>query len=190
MDKMTASERLATLFDARDSSFHYHTSALESELTPNILAALHILFELPEDDVRWIGFDTFDDMLMIVVHVRYASDAVLSPYLAWSTAASKQSTVEDTTIAELHYCMPFDVVDGTASDIAKMLMDAMTSGRSQVLGALTEPDATIDDQFELVEREAVENATATQPAQENNSSLTPSQMASYAFWSSPKLTIH
>lgn len=187
---MTASERLATLFDARDSSFQYHTAALEAELTPNILAALRILFELPEEDVKWIGFDTFDDMLMIVVHVRYASDAVLSPYLAWSTAASTQSTVEDTTIAELHYCMPFDVVDGTASEIAKMLMDAMVSGRSQVIGAPSGPDATFNDQFDLVDGEPTEGALPATTEQQSSSSLTPDQMASYAFWSSPKPTVH
>lgn len=122
--------RLMKMFHDRDDAYTTATQAIVDQIGPTVLEALYELFRVPVEQVKWLDFQSTDNLLIIICAIQYDPSVFVPPFVddirVDSLPVDKPSVVSQT----VRIGIPFEVVMTTSETIYNFLSALVDSHKS------------------------------------------------------------
>lgn len=107
------------LFDKRDEAYIDATQEIVDAIGPTVLEALYSVFGVPQDDVKWLDFQSTDSLLIVICSVRY-NPSVHTPQFIEMTV-DRVPKVDFEIDQTIRIGIPYEVVMQDAGKIVDFL---------------------------------------------------------------------
>lgn len=137
---------LKDLFEAREAVYYEITQEIVDIIGPTVFEGLFMLFNVPNEDVRWLDFKSTDNLLIVTCSVIYNPSGEVPQFILDTTQELPQSSerIEQT----VRLGIPYELVLSPPEDILAFLQALIVShknGGPSLIQHLSTDTVTEDD---------------------------------------------